>query len=596
MRVNKIFKVVIRALAIFVLAMPLFINFTASVKAQGSDNLDAVQETSGLADVSLPELIGKIINVFLSILGIVFLVLILYAGFLWMTAGGDGDKVDKAKKVMINATIGLVIVLSSYAISSFIINKLTGALSDSSSSSSSSSSVSVEALSGSLGSGGIKDHYPARNATDIARNTKIYITFKEAMDIESFIEGYDVNGTPEDTSDDTTASGLNTDNVLIYASEDGEDGAFASEDVSVSFTDDLKTFVFDPPLLGSASENVSYTVYLDDSIKNSDGEKILNSGGYEWSFEVGTETDTDPPTITSVTPAEDAEYDRNITVQITFSEAIDPTSATGTREEDSGFDNIQTYGEDGVPLAGEYEISNNYKTITFTSANPCGTNSCGDTIYCLPANEAIGVTAYAATVGDEPPQASSYPYDGIVDTAGNSLDGNDDGEAGDDYSWSFSTSGDINLDGPEITSITPNIKEEDVNLDQKIYITFDSVLMSSTVDSDNIVLEPDPEHELWYSLSEIDLNSDGEQAGDSDDVVATKVTINHGVFLESSDEEEGTQYMYSVTVGDGIKNEYQNCFAPGEGPTASGGSCGTSSSYPYCCNGTPSASECQFFE
>ena len=71
--------------------------------------------------------IGKIINGFLTFLGIVFVLLILYAGFLWMTAGGSADKVGQAKKILTNAIIGLVIIVSAYAIANFVIDVLVKA-------------------------------------------------------------------------------------------------------------------------------------------------------------------------------------------------------------------------------------------------------------------------------------------------------------------------------------------------------------------------------------------------------------------------------------------------------------------------------------
>ncbi len=76
------------------------------------------------AGSSLPERVGNIIQVVLSILGVILVVIVLYAGFLWMTAGGDEKKVDKAKDWMKNAVIGLVIIMSAYAITSYVITKL----------------------------------------------------------------------------------------------------------------------------------------------------------------------------------------------------------------------------------------------------------------------------------------------------------------------------------------------------------------------------------------------------------------------------------------------------------------------------------------
>ncbi len=66
----------------------------------------------------------KIINIVLSILGILLVVLIIYAGFLWMTAGGNEDQISKAKKIMINAIIGLVLILFAWSITYFIMMRL----------------------------------------------------------------------------------------------------------------------------------------------------------------------------------------------------------------------------------------------------------------------------------------------------------------------------------------------------------------------------------------------------------------------------------------------------------------------------------------
>jgi hypothetical protein len=72
----------------------------------------------------LPQIIGRIINVVLGFIGILLLVYILYAGFLWMTAGGNEDKVKEAKTMIKNAIIGLVIVIAAFAISNFVLNSI----------------------------------------------------------------------------------------------------------------------------------------------------------------------------------------------------------------------------------------------------------------------------------------------------------------------------------------------------------------------------------------------------------------------------------------------------------------------------------------
>lgn len=68
---------------------------------------------------------GKIIGVALSFVGAIFFILMIYGGFLWMTARGDEGQVTKAKDMIFAAVIGLVIVLSAYAITSFLGTQLT---------------------------------------------------------------------------------------------------------------------------------------------------------------------------------------------------------------------------------------------------------------------------------------------------------------------------------------------------------------------------------------------------------------------------------------------------------------------------------------
>ncbi len=563
--------------------------------------LTTVGEASGFGSTDLLTIIGNIINVFLSLLGVIFLVLLIYAGFIWMTAGGDGKQVDKAKQILINAVIGLVITMASYAIATFVLNML--GVGDEPSGTISSGSLSAEYLSNSLGSGAIRDHYPERNATAIPRNTKLFVTFRDSMDIPSFITDYDTNDTPTDVSDDVTVTAINPDNIKIYVRDSGDTTALTN--VKVSFTDDLKTFVFDPDeYLGSATEDVTYAVFLSDSIKNSDGSEVIDTGGYLWYFTTNTTIDVTPPYIVSVTPVDDSTKDRNITVQMTFSEAVDPTSASGIRKADSGFSNIQVTGtSDTAPIAGNYVITNGYKTISFTSSDACGINSCGKTIYCLPGGELISANIQSATpTSATDPTSIIYPYDGIVDTCGNSFDGSNDGKVtpDDDYSWNFTTTNNINLIAPTIAAITPNILGENVALDQSVQMTFDSILDTGSVTADAIHLtnkeiNSGSSHELWYVLRSVSLDGTGEEViTPSQAPVKSLVTVKHGTFL-ASDINNALSYMYGMDATQGILNEYQNCFMPGEGPTEEGGSCGATAALPFCCNGVAQATTCTLF-
>ena len=68
--------------------------------------------------------IAKIIKIVLGFLGIIFLALMVYAGYMWMTSAGNEEQISKAKKTMAAAIIGVAIVLASYIITTFVINQL----------------------------------------------------------------------------------------------------------------------------------------------------------------------------------------------------------------------------------------------------------------------------------------------------------------------------------------------------------------------------------------------------------------------------------------------------------------------------------------
>jgi uncharacterized membrane protein len=73
---------------------------------------------------TLPEIVGSIINIVLGFLGIVFLVILLYAGFTWMTAQGDEGKVKNARSMISQAVVGLIVIVAAFAISNFVLSSL----------------------------------------------------------------------------------------------------------------------------------------------------------------------------------------------------------------------------------------------------------------------------------------------------------------------------------------------------------------------------------------------------------------------------------------------------------------------------------------
>lgn len=106
---------------VMLLTLPFFVFAGDPVPLQ---NLKTIGGDSGFSEEttssSVFEIIGSIVNVLLSTLGIIFTILILYAGYNWMIAGGDESKIEKAKNTLTRAVIGLIIVVSSWAIWMFI--------------------------------------------------------------------------------------------------------------------------------------------------------------------------------------------------------------------------------------------------------------------------------------------------------------------------------------------------------------------------------------------------------------------------------------------------------------------------------------------
>jgi len=83
-----------------------------------------------VTDTAISQKIGQIISYILAFLGVIFLVLVVISGIQWMTAGGNEEKVSKSRTRLVNATIGLAIVMAAYAITWFVVDKLQNSISE----------------------------------------------------------------------------------------------------------------------------------------------------------------------------------------------------------------------------------------------------------------------------------------------------------------------------------------------------------------------------------------------------------------------------------------------------------------------------------
>lgn len=556
--------------------------------AQSAD-LAQFGATAGFATTSLPIIIARVIRAIIGVIGVIFVCLVVYAGFLYLTAAGNPETAKRARQIIGQAMVGLIIVLSAFAITQFILNRLLGAAGLGNGVSADVAALYAEPLSGSLGAGIIEDHYPARNALDVPRNTLIMVTFKRPISANSVIANYD----------GTSGTGsLNTDVFHIYKTTDGKDGMLASSSVDVSFDpENPATFVFNPKdLLGTATEDTNYTVEIGSGLRTADGATAFTgayANGYAWDFEVSTEVDSVPPTVVSVVPQSSQPEARNITVSVTFSEAMNPISVAGTYGGDARFSNIQVAGEDGTVVTGTYVITNGYRTVDFTPTDACGQDPCGDTIFCLPGSKTLTTSVRAASLGTEPPAATPVNgrFDGATDAAANSLDGNDDSvsqgsatdasetpDVDDDYAWSFKTSSVVESTVPQITNITPGILTGNANTEKEVGIQFSRLMKATTLNSSTLQLWPDPWYEFWFAARTEEVGG------------ATEALLLHPSLVSS----ELNGWDYYPVVTNGVKSAWQICMYPALGPARAEdeGTCGTTPALPFCCDGLPSQTAC----
>lgn len=119
----KLSKKIAFALGIF---LSVGFLFQTGIVLADEYGLDATaQATFGsLPSRKLPELVGDIVGTALSFVSVIFFILMIYGGFLWMTARGNSDQEGKARDTIFGAVIGIIIVLAAYALTTFVFSSL----------------------------------------------------------------------------------------------------------------------------------------------------------------------------------------------------------------------------------------------------------------------------------------------------------------------------------------------------------------------------------------------------------------------------------------------------------------------------------------
>ena len=89
--------------------------------------LQTTAETAGLTTAGATDVYGTVSNVIsavLGLVGVIFLILTIYSGFLWMTAQGNPEQVKKAKTMIVQSIIGMFVIFSAYFLTDFVLQAI----------------------------------------------------------------------------------------------------------------------------------------------------------------------------------------------------------------------------------------------------------------------------------------------------------------------------------------------------------------------------------------------------------------------------------------------------------------------------------------
>lgn len=97
-----------------------------ALATDSSYGLETAASAAELNKGDVPTIIGNIVGTALSLISVIFFILMLYGGILWMTARGNDDQAKKAQDTIFAAIIGIIVVLAAYAITSFVFSSIGG--------------------------------------------------------------------------------------------------------------------------------------------------------------------------------------------------------------------------------------------------------------------------------------------------------------------------------------------------------------------------------------------------------------------------------------------------------------------------------------
>ncbi len=288
-------------------------------------------------DTDLRGAIVLVVQYLLGFLGILMVIIILYGGYVWMTAGANTDRILLAKKIIINATIGLIIILTAFAIVSLIFRELGNGLGGGNAPC---PGCRNDRWRSGIGLGPIESVYPEPNQREVPINTWIAVTFKEQIDPATICETL---------SNGKCAGGkmMNVDICILGEGQNCVDDTvpdnFSKDELAatkVYQTSDGRTFVFYPNKYLGLEDGADRDFYV--ALKSGINSKLTNEsifarwGGqqYHWQFTTNGELDLDPPEVVSTNAVLNPRYIDSVSGVFpdpddfadTYSQGTDPTT------------------------------------------------------------------------------------------------------------------------------------------------------------------------------------------------------------------------------------------------------------------------------
>lgn len=109
------------------LVLPLTLNAQNAPCANDKYGLNCTASVPGFTtsadpNAQLEKTVANIVKTLLALTGVLFMALVIMAGDLWMTAGGNEQQVEKARSIITNAVLGLIAILAAWVATDFVVS------------------------------------------------------------------------------------------------------------------------------------------------------------------------------------------------------------------------------------------------------------------------------------------------------------------------------------------------------------------------------------------------------------------------------------------------------------------------------------------